>query len=144
MFDVIVVVSVVSRNKTFKLKHVYYEQVTSAWDVMKLHFPQECSQMKNRDVPSTLNYLHTSNDGSKTQAGTFSVGTDVISGTSNRFIGNNIMHKEMNSTNSNSKSLELFYTNCPKCKLSIRNRNEGEQSRQYRPYARKGTRVLMS
>jgi len=59
------------------------------------------------------------------------------------------MHKEMNSTNSNSKSLELLHTNCSKCNLSIHKTNEGEQlrstcstlrnSRKYRPYARKGT-----
>jgi hypothetical protein len=143
--------SVVCRNKTFKLKQVYYEQVTPAWDIMKIHFPQECSEMKNRNMPSTLNYLHTSNDGSTTQAGTFSVGTDVISGTSNQFIGinNNLMHREMNSTNSRSKSLEFLHTNCSKCLCSIHKTNEGEQlrctcsvlhdSRKYRPYARKGT-----
>ena len=152
MFDVIVVVSGMYRNKTFKLKHVYYEQVTPAWEVMKLHFPQECSQMKNRDVPSTLNHLHTSNDGSTTQAGNFTFGSDVISGTSNQYIGinSNIMHKEMNSTNSNSKSLELRRTNCTKCIMSIQKTDEGEElrctcsvvrnSRQYRPYDRKSTR----
>jgi len=135
-------------NKTFKLKQVYYEQVTPAWDIMKLHFPQECSEMKNRDVPSTLDFLHTSNDGSTTQAGTITAGTDVISGTSNQFIGinNNLMHKEMNSTNSDSKSLEFRHTLKRMC--SIRKTNKAEQlsctcsvlrnSRKYRPYARKG------
>ena len=109
------------RNKTFKLIQVYYEQVTPAWDIIKLHFPQECSEMKNRDMPSTLNYLHTSSEGLKTQTGTFAVGTDVISGISNHFIGidNNLMHKEMNSTNSNSKSLEFLHGNCSKCDLSV-------------------------
>ena len=140
--------SVTFRNKTFKLKQVYYEQVTPAWDIMKLHFPQECSEMKNIDVPSTLNYLHTSNDGSTTQAGTFTVGTDVISGTSNQFIGinNNIMHKEMNSTNSDSENLVYLHT--LKCMSSVRKTNKAEQLRctcsvlrnsgKYKPYARKG------
>jgi hypothetical protein len=139
------------RNKTFKLKQVFCEQVTPAWEIMILHFPQECSEMKNRDVPSTLNYLHTSNDGLKTQAGTSNVGTDVIRGASNQLIGinNNLMRKEMNSTNSNSKSLEFLHNNCSKCVCSIHKKNEAQQlkctcsglrdSRKYRPYARKGT-----
>jgi len=147
----ITVVSVMYRNKTFKLKQVYYEQVTPAWDIMKLHFPQECSRIKNRDVPSTLNYLHTSNDGSKTQAGTSTVGTYVISGTSSQSIGinNNVIHKEKNSTNSNSKSLESLHTHCSECMCSIHKTNKAEQlrctcpvlrdSRRYKPYARKGT-----
>jgi hypothetical protein len=117
---------------------------------MKLLFSQEFPETKNRDVPSTLNYLHTSNDGSTTQAGTFTVVTDVISGTSNQFIGinNNLMHKEMNSTNSNSKSLVLN-SNCFKCLSTIHKTDKGEEtrctcpvlpdSRKYRPYARKGT-----
>lgn len=144
-------VSVTYRNKTFKLKQLYYEQVTPAWDIMKLHFPQECSEMKNRDVPRTLNYLHTSDDGLETQAGTFTVGTDVISGTSSQFIGinNNLMRRGRNCTNSNSKSLEFLRTGCSKCMCSIHKTDEGEQlrctcpvlrdSRKYRPYARKGT-----
>jgi len=86
------------RNETFKLKQVYYEQLTAAWDIMKLHFPQEFPETRNRDVPSTLNYSHTSNDGSTTQAGTSAVVTDVIG------INNTLMQEEMNSTNSNSKS----------------------------------------
>jgi hypothetical protein len=118
---------------------------------MKLHFPQECSEMKNRDVPSTLNYSHTADVGSETQAGTFTVGTNVISGTSSQFIGinNNLMRREMNSTNSNSKSLEFLHSGCSKCMCSIHKTNEGEQlrctcpvlrgSRKYKPYARKGT-----
>ena len=140
------------RNKTFKLKQVCYEQVTPVWDIMKLHFPQEYSEMKKIDMSSTLNYLHTSNDGSKTQAGTFTVGTDVMSGTSNQFIGinNNPMHREMNSTNSNNKkSLEFLHTNCSKCMCTIHRTDEAEQvrctcsvlrcSRKYGPYARKVT-----
>jgi hypothetical protein len=118
---------------------------------MKLHFPQECSGIKNRDVPNTLNYLHTSNDGSKTQAGTSTVGTHVISGTSSQFIGinNNVIHKERNSTNSNSKSLESLHTHCSECMCSKPKTNKAEQlrctcpvlrdSRRYKPYARKGT-----
>jgi len=140
------------RNETFKLKQVCYEQVTPTWDIMKLHFPQECPETNNRDVPSTLNHLHTSNDGSTTQAGTSTVVTDVMSGTSNQFIGinNNLMHKEMNSTNSNSKSLEFRNSNCFKCLCTIHKTDKGEEirctcrvlpdSRKYRPYARKGTR----
>jgi hypothetical protein len=109
------------RNKTFKLKQVYYEQVTPVWNTMKLQFPQECSEMENRDVPSTMNCLHTSNDGSETQAGTFTVDTDVRNGKSNKFTGinNNLRHKDMNITNSKSKSLEFLLTNCSKCMCSI-------------------------
>lgn len=109
------------RNKTFKLKQLYYKQVTPVWNTMTLHFNQEYSEMENRDVPSTMNCLHTSNDGSKTQAGTFNVDTDVRSGKSNKFIGinNNHRHKDMNSTNSKSKRLEFLLTNCSKCMCFI-------------------------
>ena len=139
------------RNETFKLKQVCYEQVTPTWDIMKLHFPRECPETKNRDVPSTLTHLHTSNDVSTTQAGTSTVVADVISSTSNQFVGmnNNLMHKEMNSANSNSKSSEFLHTNCLKCMCTIHKRDKGEQirctcpvlpdARKYRPYARKGT-----
>jgi hypothetical protein len=125
--------------------------VTPAWDMMKLHFPQECSEMQNRDVPSTLNYLHTSDDGSETHAGTLTVATDVTSGESNQFIGihNNLVHKEKNSTNLNRKRSEFLLTNCSKCMCSIHKKNKAEQfrctcsvlhdSRKYRPPARKGT-----
>jgi len=116
---------------------------------MNSHFPQQCPEMNNRDVPTTLNYLNTSNDGSPTQAGTFTVGTDV-SGTSNQFIGinNNLMHKEMNSTNSNSKSLEILHI--LKCPCSIHKRDKAEalictcsvvrNAGKCKPYARKDTK----
>jgi hypothetical protein len=115
---------------------------------MKLRFLQECSGIKNRDVPSTLNYLHTPNDGSKTQAGTSTVGTYVISGTSSQFIvmNNNVIHKERNSTNSNTKSLEFLHTHSLKCMCSIHKTEQLRctcpvlrNSRRYKPYARKGT-----
>jgi hypothetical protein len=109
------------RNKTFKLKHVYYEQVAPTWYYVKLHCPQVYSEIRNRDVPSTLNCLHTSNDGSETQAGTSTVGTYVISGTSSQLIGinNNVILKERNSTR----------CTCPVLR----------DSRRYKPYSRKGT-----
>jgi hypothetical protein len=136
-------VSVIYRNKTFELKQILYEQVTPAWDIMKLHFPQECLEMKNRDVQR--------NYGSKTQTGTFAVDTDVRSGKSNQLnvINNRVGHKEMKSTNSKGKSLKFLRTKCSKCVQYVHKKNEAKlyrctcsvlrDSRKYRPPARKGT-----
>jgi hypothetical protein len=118
---------------------------------MKLHFPQEFSEMKNRDVPSTPNDVDASNNGSQTQPGTFKVETEVINGKSNQFTGNhnNRGRKEKNSMNSNSKRSEFLLTNCSEFTCSTHKINKAEQfrctcsvlhdSRKCRPPARKGT-----
>jgi hypothetical protein len=119
---------------------------------MKLHFPQEFSEMKERYMPSTLNHLHTSNDGSQTQAGTVTIDIDVVNGKSNhQFTGihNNLVCKEKSSANCDSKRSEFLLTNCSKCMCSIHKTNRAEQlrctcsvlhdSRKYKPPARKGT-----
>jgi hypothetical protein len=77
---------------------------------MKLHFPQECSEMMNTDVPSTPNCLHTPDDAFRAQE-EMSI-NDVDNRSGKKLLIITVGIKKRTSKDSKVISWNFFVTNC--------------------------------
>jgi hypothetical protein len=114
-------------------------------DAMTLHYPQECSTMKNEtDVQRILNSLNTPNDVLKETKETITHDSGVISGQGSecKVIHNNCRYKEINSKDSEISSLKLHPTKCSKTPVSYVCKKS--KASKYRRTVRKGTQHSFS